>query len=90
MVLVHDGCVWLGTRIPIDDIMIIRIVVLPYQGVNIVDAFVEKYQEKKLAEMMKKEYNLIRKSRGFLINSINDLAMCFFTNIFPRKIMRKC
>jgi len=30
-------------------------------------------------EMMKKEYDLIRKSRGFFIRSINDQAMSFAT-----------
>lgn len=70
--LVHDGCLWLGVRILIDDMLIRRIIVLPYHGVNLANAFVEKSQEKKLAEMMKEEYGLISKSREFLISSIND------------------
>ena len=39
---------------------------------------------------MKKEYDLIRKPRGFLISSINDQSMHFSTDILAGKIIRSC
>jgi len=40
--------------------------------------------------MMKKDYDLIRKTWGFVISSINDQVVHFTTHILARKIMRKC
>lgn len=42
MALVHEGYLWLGWPIPIDNIMVHIITVLPYQGMNPIDAFVGK------------------------------------------------
>jgi len=41
-----------------------------------------------MAEKMKKDYDLMRKSWGYLINSINDQVVCFSVYILARKIMR--
>jgi len=40
--LVHDGCLWMGGPIPIDKILVHRIIVLPYQGTHPIDDFVGK------------------------------------------------
>lgn len=48
--LVHDGFLLLGGPIPITNMLIHWITLLPYQGVNPNDAFVGKSEEKKLAD----------------------------------------
>ena len=49
LALVHDGCLWLGGKIPIDDMLIRRITMLPFQGMNLANEFVEKFQDKVVA-----------------------------------------
>jgi len=39
---IHDGCLWLGTRILIDEMLIKRITGLPHQGKDPTEAFVGK------------------------------------------------
>lgn len=51
--LVHDDCIWLGMRISIDDMLIRRIIALPYQGKDPVDEFVGRKKDKEMAHMMK-------------------------------------
>lgn len=88
--LVHDGHLWFGQVILIDDILIWRIIALPYQGANPNDVFVGKSQEKNLVDQMKNDYGIIKKYWGYNIISINNEAMCFTTSILAIKIMRKC
>lgn len=49
LALVHDGCIWLGVRILIDEMIIMRITTLPYQGKDLVDEFMGKNKDKKMA-----------------------------------------
>jgi len=60
--LVHDRHFWLGDPILIDDMLIRRIIALLHQGANSNEAFVGKYQEKKLVDQMKNDYGIIKKS----------------------------
>ncbi len=90
LALVHDECLWMGEPIPIDDMLIRRITVFPYQGMNFADAFVGKSLEKKLADQMKSDFRLIKKSRVYAISSITNEAIQFATQILAGRIMRKC
>lgn len=48
LTLVNYGCLWLGEPIPIIEMLIHWITLLPYQGVDPTEAFGGKPQEKKL------------------------------------------
>lgn len=39
---------------------------------------------------MKNDYGIIKKSRGYVISSINDEAVYFIVSNLAGKIMRKC
>lgn len=62
LTLVHDGCLWLGGPIPITNMLIHKIMHLPYKGANPAQEFGGKTGEKYLAEMMKRDYGLLKKS----------------------------
>lgn len=62
LTLVHDGCLWIGEPIPIIDTLIHRITRLPYKGVNLAKEFGGKAGEKDLADKMKRDYSLLKKS----------------------------
>lgn len=89
LALVHDGCLWLGGPIPIDNMLIHRIIALPYQGANLAYAFVGKSQEKNLTDQMKSDFRLVNKSQGYLISSISNEVVQFDAKILARKIMHK-
>lgn len=42
LTLVHDGCLWLGVPIPITDMLIHRIMLLPHEGLNLAKEFGRK------------------------------------------------
>jgi len=49
-----------------------------------------KNKDRQLAWIMKERFNLVKKSQGYDINSIDDQGVCFVVHILERKIMRKC
>lgn len=59
--LVHDGCLWLGGPIPIIDMLIHRIMQLPYKSVKLAKEFGRKTGDKYLTERMKRDYDLLKK-----------------------------
>jgi len=62
LVLVHDGCLWLGQPIPITDMFIDKITNFPHKGANLAKEFGGKMGEKELDDKMKKEYGIVKKS----------------------------
>lgn len=60
LMLVQDGCMWIGKRIPINPMLIWRITRLPYQELNPAEDFVGKDHEKAIAENMKKNFGLTK------------------------------
>lgn len=72
LVLVHDGCLWLGGPIPVTDMLVHRITLFHYQGVNPANAFVGKSREKKMIDEMKSYFRLVKNSRGYTIRPISD------------------
>jgi len=81
---------WLGTKIPVDDMLIRRIIVFHCQGANPVDAFFRKSQGNKLADQMKNNFGFVKKSWGYAISSSSDLTVHFSAHILAGEIMRKC
>lgn len=73
--LVHDGILWLAHPIQITDMFIHRIKKFPYKGADPAKKFAGKTREKELANKMKKEYGLVKKSWGYSIMSVQDLAV---------------
>jgi len=61
--LVHDGCLGLGEPILITDMLIHRITLLSYHRLYHADAFVGKLQEKKLADQMRSDFDLVKSCR---------------------------
>jgi len=72
LTLVHDGCLCLSMPIPITDMLIHRIMLLPYSGLNPAKEFGRKTSEHDLVEKMKKNFDLVKKSRRYSITSITD------------------
>lgn len=89
LVFIHDGHLWMGNKIPIDQMFIWRIIILPYQGQNPTKEFVGKDQDRVVAENMKKKYGLVKGNKGYDINSINDQTVFYVAHILARNIMRK-
>jgi len=72
LTLVCDWCLWLGEPIPITDMLIYHIMLLPSQRVDPMEAFVGNSQEKKLVDQMKRKFGLVKKSGGYSIHSISN------------------
>ena len=49
-----------------------------------------KNKDKEMTQMMKEKFGLVKKSRGYDINSIDDQGVCFSVHILAGKIMKKC
>lgn len=90
LTLVRSGCLWLGEPIPITDMLIHRITRLLYQGVDRAEEFAIERMEKKLMDRMKNNFGLIKKSRGYSIPFITDMAVLLFAQILAYKVTRKC
>jgi len=69
---VHDGCLWLNTLIPITDMLIHRITLLPHLGLNLAKALHGKTRERDLVENIKDNFKLVKKPHGYSITSITD------------------
>jgi len=70
LTLVHDGCLWPGDPILITNMLIHQITNLHYKGADPTKEFGGKSGEKYLANKMKAEYGLIKKSHRYYIHSI--------------------
>jgi len=75
LTLVHDGCLWLGGPIPIMDMLIQRITLLLYQGIDTLEDFVGNSQEKKLEDQMMSDFRLVKKPCSYAVSSILDGAV---------------
>ena len=68
---VHGGYLWMDSRISIDHHLIWRIQRLSKAGLDPSTTFMDKTNEKKLAEQIK-EFNLVMLGRGYDVESIED------------------
>jgi len=69
----------MDSRISIDPHLIWKITKLSKQGLDPSTTFVDKTKDKKLAQQIKKEYNLVKLGRGYNIESIEDKGITFAT-----------
>jgi len=79
----------MDSRISLDPYLIWRLTKLSKQGKDPVTVFVNKTQDTQLAETLKKKFKLQKKDRGYSINSINDEATTFATQLLSAKLLRK-
>ena len=70
--------------------LIRRITTLPHQRKYPTKEIMGKNKDKEMTQLMKEKIGLVKKSRGYDINSKNDQGACFITHILAGKIMRKC
>lgn len=70
--LVHDGCLWLNVSIPITNMLIHMITLLPHSRLNSTKVFGGKTSECDLTEKMKDKFKLVKKPCGYSITSITD------------------
>jgi len=87
--LVHDRCLWINASIPITDMLIHEITLLPHLGLNPAKAFGRKTRECDLIENMKDKFKLVKKPCKYSINSIIDPAIRVSKQILVVKVMRK-
>jgi len=86
LTLVHNVCLWFVVPIPVTDILIHKITHLPHEGLNPAKEFREKAGERDLAEKMKNKFELVKKSRGYSITSINYLMVNIATQILAERL----
>jgi len=85
--LVHDRQLWMEDKISIDQMLIWRIMRLPYQGRNPAEEFIRKDQDCALEESMKQKYGLMKGNRGYNINFISDQVVCLVAHIMAGNII---
>ena len=71
----HGGYLWLGTKLPIIIDLISQISRLPMAGLDPLQYFHGKDNDKILAVKLKKKYNVIRDKQVYVIKTINDKAI---------------
>jgi len=80
----------MGKRIPINPMLIWRLIRLLYQGLSSTEEFVGKNQDISIANNMTERFGLTKGKEGYDINSINDQGVHFAAYILAGKIMMKC
>ena len=73
--LVHDACLWMNEPIPITNMLIHRITLLPHPRLNLAKVFGRKTSEHDLTEKMKDKYKLVKNPCRYSITSIIDPAV---------------
>ena len=86
LALIHDDCLWIRERAPIDVALIHRITGLPMQGPHPMEKVGRTY-EGEIATKLRQEYHVKKNKRGFIIDSISDPAMRMGTPILACKLM---
>jgi len=72
IVLGADVCLWLGEPIPIINMLIHRITILPHSRLNLAKTFGRKMGQCNLTKRMKDKLKLTKKPCGYLIYNIID------------------
>lgn len=90
MCLVHDECLRVSAPIPITDMLIHWIMLLPHLGLNLAKQFGKKTSEHDLVEKMKDKFKLVKKPCGYSITSITYPVVKVAMQILSGKVMRKC
>lgn len=85
----HGGYMWMDSKISLDPHLIWRIMKLRKKGKDPTTVFVDKTQDKQLAEKLNKKFGLKKKGHGYDIDSISDEATSFATQLLSTKLLRK-
>ena len=86
---VHRGYLWMDLRISLYPHLVVRITRLSKQGIDSSTVNVGKTEDKQLPDTLKTKFNLRKMGRGFDIESINEDATTFATQLLASNIMRK-
>lgn len=87
--MIHDGCLWIQDRIPIDATLVHRITGLSINGLNPLERVGKKYEGETI-EYVRKTYHVERNTWDFIIKSISDQGTQLGTMLLACKMMRKC
>lgn len=86
---VHGGYLSMDSMISLGPHLIARLTRLSKQGIDPASTFMGKTQDKQLTSTLKKKFNLNKMDQGFEIDSFNDKATNFSTQLLATKNMRK-
>ena len=87
--LIHDRCLWIQDRIPIDAALVHQITGLPMSGPNPLECVGKKY-EGETTEFVHQKYHVDHNTRGYIIKTISDQGTQLGTMLLACKMMRKC
>ena len=88
LVLVHDGCLWIGDKkILINGELIHRITGLPMEGPDPGTEFPSKHEDTKLAQSMKERFGLTKGKHGYHTSVIQEQNILFVADLLACKIM---
>ena len=80
----------MGEPIPVTDMLIHRVTLLPHLGLNLAMEIGKKTGEHKVAIRMKDKFKLTKKPFEYLISCITNLMDKVNAQILAGRIMRKC
>ena len=86
LALVHDGCFWIKDRIPIDVVLIHRIIGLPMEGPNPLECIGKKY-EGKTVKYVQQKYHVEKNIHSFMIKTISYPTTQLGTMLLACKMM---
>ena len=71
LALIHDGCLWIQDKIPIDAALMHQITGLPMSGLSSLERVLKKY-EGETAEFVCQKYHVDHNTQGFIIKTVSD------------------
>jgi hypothetical protein len=90
LICVHEGFLYLENIVSIDTQLVVKITGLSSAGECPLPLFMDKTQEKALAERMKEKYGTHRAVHGLDVARINDDSFSFVTKVLACKLIKKC
>jgi hypothetical protein len=86
---VHEGILWLDTKVSIDFDLITNIIGLPPNGEPHAQYLDDKTKKKALGEEMNHTYGTKRGSKGIIINRISEPMKRLETKLMAYTLLRK-
>lgn len=90
MSCVHDGYLWLDSKIDLNIDVIHRITGLSKIGDDLSVHFVGKKTDRKLAAKLTQQLNLKKGTRAYNLANIEDQAIHFTIQLLATRVLRKC
>ena len=88
LVCFHGGYLWLDKPYEVTIELVLAITGLPQQGVDLTP-YLQKDTKKLDKNNMKGKYQLVYDRKGYLISSIDDIAITAAAKILCSKVLRK-